>query len=382
MTHCAAGHAARLHPDIRRSASQRAKPAPVRHGAGGRRCGFAACPVRRIGARDARATLACSAIAEDQSASSPADEALLNFIGDARLDDEPRTELLIRPMTEPWVGPMTSLLCDAFMDSLAILPAYQRYLRRQITGYLKDHMKMVPKALILVALVVETHAVGSDGSEDPHMTWTEQPDKSRLADDDDGAILLTPGGSDPALQVPANAGVRSGAAAANPDPLATFLPTAFTPAYRNRQAAAGGAPALPVDTHDGRAFPLGESPPSAAAGLRRWRLVGTTEVSFHVDTRTKYVTLNPPDRCAYLCNMAVHPSWRRKGIGAALLRAAEDLAREAGEEEMYLHLRLKDGPAEALYRTEGYEVQSTDNILVPIIGMDRRHLMVKRLTEP
>jgi GNAT superfamily N-acetyltransferase len=35
--------------------------------------------------------------------------------------------------------------------------------------------------------------------------------------------------------------------------------------------------------------------------------------------------------CAYLCNMAVDPQWRRKGIASYLLAAAEELSLAAGE---------------------------------------------------
>ena len=35
--------------------------------------------------------------------------------------------------------------------------------------------------------------------------------------------------------------------------------------------------------------------------------------------------------CAYLCNMAVAPEWRRRGIASLLLEAAEEVSRATGE---------------------------------------------------
>jgi hypothetical protein len=39
------------------------------------------------------------------------------------------------------------------------------------------------------------------------------------------------------------------------------------------------------------------------------QVVGSAEVSFDRSTHSSYLTLNPPTRCAYLCNMVRrHPS--------------------------------------------------------------------------
>lgn len=43
--------------------------------------------------------------------------------------------------------------------------------------------------------------------------------------------------------------------------------------------------------------------------------------------------------CAYLCNMAVDANYRRRGYGNILLDAADDVAKLAGETQIYLHLR-------------------------------------------
>ena len=88
---------------------------------------------------------------------------------------------------------------------------------------------------------------------------------------------------------------------------------------------------------------------------------------------------NPPPKCAYLCNMAVHPEHRRRGIARLLLQSAEDLAAIAQESEMYLHLRLIDQPAAQLYRRSGFMQRAQDNVLVQLLGQDRKFLMAKQL---
>jgi GNAT superfamily N-acetyltransferase len=61
-------------------------------------------------------------------------------------------------------------------------------------------------------------------------------------------------------------------------------------------------------------------------------LVATGEVSFDPSTRSQYLTLNPPAGCAYICNCAVDPAWRRRGVASALMRALEEAAAIAGGE--------------------------------------------------
>lgn len=83
--------------------------------------------------------------------------------------------------------------------------------------------------------------------------------------------------------------------------------------------------------------------------------------------------------CAYICNMAVDERFRRRGYGAALLAAAESVARLGGQREVYLHLRSQDLPARRLYEGAGYAQVARDSFLVGLVGMDRRCLLRKRL---
>lgn len=107
-------------------------------------------------------------------------------------------------------------------------------------------------------------------------------------------------------------------------------------------------------------------------------LVGTVELSFAASTRARYLTLNAPVNCAYLCNMAVDANYRRRGYGNILLDAADDVAKLAGETQIYLHLRFQDAAPASLYKQAGYVSDKADSFLVRLLGLDRRYLMKKQ----
>ena len=58
--------------------------------------------------------------------------------------------------------------------------------------------------------------------------------------------------------------------------------------------------------------------------------------------------------CAYICNVAVLPEFRRQGIAVRLMRAQIDLARRAGMSEITLEVRSSNSPARALYERLGF----------------------------
>lgn len=83
---------------------------------------------------------------------------------------------------------------------------------------------------------------------------------------------------------------------------------------------------------------------------------GTERVGFVLllDSLPDEVTLMPQ---AFLAYMAVEPAWRRRGVGAALMAAAEDEARRRGLPYMALMVTDENVAARALYDDCGYRTE-------------------------
>jgi len=62
---------------------------------------------------------------------------------------------------------------------------------------------------------------------------------------------------------------------------------------------------------------------------------------------------------ARVYSICVHPAYRKKGIGAALMRAAEKLAKERKCTKMTLEVSESNSDAIALYRSFGFEAVRT-----------------------
>lgn len=107
------------------------------------------------------------------------------------------------------------------------------------------------------------------------------------------------------------------------------------------------------------------------------RLIATASISFHPDSRETFQSLQPPDSDAYLCNIAVDPKFRRRGIARKMLAACEALAAKQGYKRFYLHVRLGDTAARSLYETSGYVVVEEESFLVKLTGRTPVCLMVK-----
>ena len=58
--------------------------------------------------------------------------------------------------------------------------------------------------------------------------------------------------------------------------------------------------------------------------------------------------------CAYVCNVAVSPEYRRRTVASALVGAQIAAARNAGMGEITLEVRSSNQPARALYEKFGF----------------------------
>lgn len=76
---------------------------------------------------------------------------------------------------------------------------------------------------------------------------------------------------------------------------------------------------------------------------------------------------------AHVTNIAVHPLWRKKGLGRKMVNVLEDIARKNAAEEISLEVRQSNQPAISLYSSEGFETigvrnkyytQPTENALI------------------
>ncbi|MGO8934454.1 MAG: GNAT family N-acetyltransferase [Terracidiphilus sp.] len=65
-------------------------------------------------------------------------------------------------------------------------------------------------------------------------------------------------------------------------------------------------------------------------------------------------TTMPKGTVAYIQTIEVHPSSRRRGIAAQLLKRAEDSARAAGAIAIWLHVDVENPVAIHLYEGRGY----------------------------
>jgi ribosomal protein S18 acetylase RimI-like enzyme len=79
------------------------------------------------------------------------------------------------------------------------------------------------------------------------------------------------------------------------------------------------------------------------------RIIGNVSlIPFIMKSRRSYL----------IANVAVHPDWRRRGIGRQMTEAAVDFVRRRGLPSVWLHVRIENQAAVELYRSLGF-VQKT-----------------------
>ena len=81
-------------------------------------------------------------------------EKLLNFERTYKVvDDTLGKTLIVRPMSNEWIENSALLLTESFAESMGYLSVYRNFLLNQIRQYLKKHVLLIPKTLILVGVL-------------------------------------------------------------------------------------------------------------------------------------------------------------------------------------------------------------------------------------
>ena len=106
------------------------------------------------------------------------------------------------------------------------------------------------------------------------------------------------------------------------------------------------------------------------------KIMGTIEMGVRVTDA--WIGVNPG--FPYLSNLAVHPGYRRLGVGSSLLRHCEQISQEWGFQDLYLHVLENNHHACQLYFKLAYRVykveSSWDTLL---LNRSRQILLHKRI---
>ncbi len=86
-------------------------------------------------------------------------------------------------------------------------------------------------------------------------------------------------------------------------------------------------------------------------------VIGTVEIGMRSRLTWPMTTGN---HILYISNLAVHPQYRRLGVGRQLLLSCESIAQQWGFSELYLHVLENNHQARRLYRNTGYKLQEVD----------------------
>ncbi|MBV8884250.1 MAG: GNAT family N-acetyltransferase [Chroococcidiopsidaceae cyanobacterium CP_BM_RX_35] len=116
----------------------------------------------------------------------------------------------------------------------------------------------------------------------------------------------------------------------------------------------------------------------AATGMSRTGdLAGTVEMALRLNEFWQCVR----PRYLYLSNLAVHPSYRRRGVAQQLLLNCERVAISWGFQDLYLHVLENNYQARQLYFKLGYQLQQVDSGWnVWLMGRPRQLFLHKHLS--
>ncbi|BAQ65999.1 GCN5-related N-acetyltransferase [Geminocystis sp. NIES-3709] len=106
------------------------------------------------------------------------------------------------------------------------------------------------------------------------------------------------------------------------------------------------------------------------------QIIGTVELSLRTiygwHGRTKY---------PYISNLAVSQNHRRQGVGSQLLSKCEQIAKQLGFNELYLHVLANNKIGQQLYLHNGYTIRQVETDLYSLFVPSKRRLLLAKSIE-
>lgn len=107
-------------------------------------------------------------------------------------------------------------------------------------------------------------------------------------------------------------------------------------------------------------------------------VIGTIEISQRPCETWRFL---PPKR-AYLSNLAIDSTYRRRGVARQLLHTCENVALRWGFHRTYLHVMADNQAAQALYKQAGYQPCEVSNPILSGLGIRPERLLMSKQLQP
>jgi len=104
------------------------------------------------------------------------------------------------------------------------------------------------------------------------------------------------------------------------------------------------------------------------------QLLGTVEMGVRVSD----IWTQTDRRFLYLSNLAVHPEYRRHGVASKLLISCEQVSREWGFQDLYLHVLENNYQARQLYFKQGYQVHRVESDFNVFLFRQSRQILLHK----
>jgi GNAT superfamily N-acetyltransferase len=135
-----------------------------------------------------------------------------------------------------------------------------------------------------------------------------------------------------------------------------------------RQLAAGHHDEIQIAAHEALI-----AAPDYAADIARSNLILACHTDAGLIATAGWLALEDRPHTARIRKVFVHPSWARRGIATALVRAAEQAAATAGYPNLYVRANINAVPLYAAlgYRAEAQGLMPAGKAELPVVYMSR-----------